>query len=155
MIVENLHFFDSFNFMHMSKNMLKSFDLTCKNGYYAHFFNTAYNLDYVGPYPELKLYGLDYMSDDERVQFSGGMRSKKTIFFCNKQELLSYCMDDVNVLRQACCAFRNLFLILVKMDTYREGITISSICVPDNVSEIRHCRYYPESGVPNGRSPVF
>ena len=37
-------------------------------------------------------------------------------------------MDDVNVLRQTCCAFRNLFLKLVKMDPFREDITISSIC---------------------------
>jgi hypothetical protein len=37
-------------------------------------------------------------------------------------------MDDVNVLRQACCAFRHLFLKLVKMDPFREAITISSIC---------------------------
>jgi len=36
-------------------------------------------------------------------------------------------MDDVNVLRQAFCAFRNLFLKLVKMDPFREAITISSI----------------------------
>jgi len=37
-------------------------------------------------------------------------------------------MDDVNVLRQACCAFRNLFLKSVKMDLCREAITISSFC---------------------------
>ena len=37
-------------------------------------------------------------------------------------------MDDVNVLRQACCAFRNLFFKLVKMDPFRQAITISSIC---------------------------
>jgi hypothetical protein len=37
-------------------------------------------------------------------------------------------MDDVNVLRQACSAFRNLFLKLVKIDPYRKAITISSIC---------------------------
>ena len=37
-------------------------------------------------------------------------------------------MDDVNVLRQACCAFRNLFLKLVKMDPFRQAIKISSIC---------------------------
>jgi hypothetical protein len=36
-------------------------------------------------------------------------------------------MGDVNVLKQACCAFRNLFLKLVKMDPFREAITISSI----------------------------
>ena len=37
-------------------------------------------------------------------------------------------MDDVNVLRQAICAFINLILKLVKKDTLREAITISSIC---------------------------
>ena len=45
----------------------------------------------------------------------------------NKEELLAYCVDDVNVLRQACCAFRNLFLKLVKMNPFRQAITISSI----------------------------
>jgi len=37
-------------------------------------------------------------------------------------------MDAVNVLRQACCAFRNLFLKLFKMDPFTEAITISSVC---------------------------
>jgi len=37
-------------------------------------------------------------------------------------------MVDINVLTQACCAFRNLFLKLVKMVPFRQAITISSIC---------------------------
>jgi hypothetical protein len=70
MIVENLHFLDSLNFLPMSlKSMTKSFDLICKKGYYPHFFNTANNLEYVGRYPEHKFYGADYMSGDERAQF--------------------------------------------------------------------------------------
>jgi len=36
-------------------------------------------------------------------------------------------MDDVNILRQACCALRNLFLKIVKIDPFRQAITISSI----------------------------
>ena len=45
MVVENLQFLDSLNYLPMSlKSMPKSFDLTCKKGYY-HFFNTANNLD--------------------------------------------------------------------------------------------------------------
>ena len=47
--------------------------------------------------------------------------------FNNREELLAYCMDDVNVLRQACCAFWNLFLKLIKMDHFRQAITLSSI----------------------------
>ena len=51
--------------------------------------------------------------------------AQKDKMFSNKHELLAYCMDVVNVLRQA---FRNLFLKLVKMDPFRQAITISSIC---------------------------
>jgi len=51
--VENLHFFYSLNFMPMIlKSMSKSFDITRKKSYYSHFFKTAKNLDYVGPYSE-------------------------------------------------------------------------------------------------------
>jgi hypothetical protein len=59
MRVENLNFVDSLNFLPMSlKSRPKSFDLTCKKGHYPHFFNTAKNLDYVGPHPEPKFYEL-------------------------------------------------------------------------------------------------
>jgi len=68
------------------------------------------------------------MPADERAQFMQWHKEKKGKLFCNKDELLVYYMDDVNVLRQACCAFRNLFLKLVKMDPFKEAITISSTC---------------------------
>jgi hypothetical protein len=81
----------------------------------------------LGPYPEPLFYGTDYVSGDERAQFLKWHGGQKGKIFRNKEELLAYCMDDFNVLRQACCAFRNLFLKLVKMDPFRQAITISSI----------------------------
>ena len=39
---------------------------------------------------------------------------------------MAYCMDDVNVMKQACCAF-TIFLKLVKMETFWQAITISPI----------------------------
>jgi hypothetical protein len=129
MVVENFHFLDSLNFLPMSlKSMPKSFGLTCKKGYYPHFFNTAENLDYVGSYPEPKYYGADYMSDDERDPVLKWHKEQKGKIFRNIEELEAYCMDDVNVLRQACCAFINLFLKLVGMDPFRQALTISYIC---------------------------
>ena len=101
--------------------MPESFHRTCKKGYYPHFYNTFNNLDYVGPFPEP-------MSGDERAQFLEWYEEQKDKIFCNKQELLAYSMDDVNVPRQACCAFSNLFLKLDKIDPFREAITISSRC---------------------------
>jgi len=68
------------------------------------------------------------MSGDDRDQFLEWHKEQKDKVFCNKDELLAYCMDDVNVLRQACCTIRNFFLKLVKMYCAGEAITISSNC---------------------------
>ena len=68
------------------------------------------------------------MSGDERSQFLEWHGEQKDKIFRNKEELLAYCMDDVNILRQECCAFRIFFLNLVKMDPFRQAITVSSIC---------------------------
>ena len=67
------------------------------------------------------------MSGDERTQFSAWYEGVKDKIFNNKGKLLAYFMDDVIVLCEVCCAFRNLFLKLVKMDPFRQDITISSI----------------------------
>jgi hypothetical protein len=99
-----------------------------QSGVLPHSFNTANNLDYVGYHPEPKYYGAGFMSGDDRAQFSARYEGVKDRIFNSKEELLAHCMDDVNVLRQACCAFRYLFLKLVKMDPFRQAITISSIC---------------------------
>ena len=56
-------------------------------------FKTANNMDYMGAYPEPKFYGADYMSGDERAQFLERYEKQKDEIFCNKQELLAYCMD--------------------------------------------------------------
>jgi hypothetical protein len=64
----------------------------------------------VGSYSEPQFYGPDFISVDERAQFLEWHKEQKDQVFCNKDKLLAYCMDDANVLREACCAFRNFFL---------------------------------------------
>jgi hypothetical protein len=54
------------------------------------------------------------MSADERAQFLEWHQKQAGKLFSNKEELLAYFINDVNVLRQACCAFRKLFFKLVK-----------------------------------------
>jgi hypothetical protein len=121
MVLENLHFFDSLNFLPISlKSVHKSFDLTHKKGYYNHLFSKANNLDYVGLYSKSKFYRADYMSGDERPQFFECYEKQKDTIFCSKHELLDYCMDDVNLMRQAFGAFRNLIMKLVKIEPLRE-----------------------------------
>jgi hypothetical protein len=76
------------------------------------------NLNYVGPYPEPSYYGVDNMSNEEQVRFFARHDEQKDKVFDNKEELLSYCIDDVNVLRMACCSFRNLFFEIGKHGSF-------------------------------------
>ena len=88
-IIENLHSLDSPNYLHMRlKSMHKSFDVTCKEGFNPQFFKTPKNLDCVGPHPETKFHGADYLSVDERTHFLKYFDEQKDKLFFNKQELL-------------------------------------------------------------------
>jgi len=75
-------------------------------------------LVYVGSHSELKFYGADFMCGDERTLYSACYEGAKDKIFDSGEDLLAFCMDDVNILRQACRAFRNLFLKLVKKDPF-------------------------------------
>jgi hypothetical protein len=55
----------------------------------------------VGTYPEIECYGADYLSGDERAQFLAWYGEQKDNIFRNREELLDYCMGDVDVLRHA------------------------------------------------------
>jgi len=50
------------------------------------------------------------LSADDRAQFLAWYEEQKDKIFHNKEGLLAYCIDDVSVLRQACCAFKIYFL---------------------------------------------
>jgi hypothetical protein len=80
----------------------------------------------MGTYPEPEFYGADTMSVDDLDQLMQWYEEQKGRLLCNKDELQAYCMDDVNILRHSCCAFRNLFLKLVKMNLCKKCLTISS-----------------------------
>jgi len=114
MVVENFHFLDSLNYLPMSlKSLSKSFDLICKKGTTPTSSIRPEILIILSPnFTGQALYL------DERARFMQWHQEQKGKLFSNKDELLAYCMDDVNVLTQACCAFRNLFLKLVKMDPF-------------------------------------
>jgi len=83
------------------KSTPKSFDLTCKKGYYLPVFKTASTLNYECSYPEPESYGAEFMSVDERAQFLEWYQDHTGKVLWTKDELLAYCIDEVNVLRQA------------------------------------------------------
>jgi hypothetical protein len=123
MIIENLYFLDSLNFLPMSKERRHILISHARRDISPTFLTRPTNWTMLALIPNPSSMGQTTSSSP-----IFGMVRRADNIFSNNQELLAYCMDDVNVLRQACCAFRNLFLKLVKMDPFRQAITIWAIC---------------------------
>ena len=113
-IEKDLHIkvIDSLNFLPMKLSKLpKAFGLKeLKKGWFPHFFNTRENQEYLGPYPDPKYYGCNFMGNEEREECLAWLKSKENCVFDFKKEMLDYCQSDVDILRQACLKFRELLM---------------------------------------------
>ena len=103
---------DSLNFLPMKLSKLpEAFGLEeLKKGWFPHHFNTRENQNYVGPYPEAKYYGHDFMGEKERENLLAWLDERKGEVFDFRKEMLDYCRSDVDILRQACLTFRELLM---------------------------------------------
>jgi hypothetical protein len=80
MRMEHLLFIDSVSFLPMaSRKLPEAFQLSARKSWYPHFFNTRENLNYVGPIPDIALYGVEAMSASERREFSHGTKNRKAM----------------------------------------------------------------------------
>ena len=64
----------------------------------------------MGPYPEAKYYGHDFMGEEERQKLLAWLDERKDDLFDFRKEMLAYCRSDVDILRQACLKFRELLM---------------------------------------------
>ncbi|XP_048252721.1 uncharacterized protein LOC125380975 [Haliotis rufescens] len=133
MKVGRVTFKDSLNFLSMPlKNFPKTFGLSeLQKGYFPHFFNTAANEDYVGPYPPVESYGADSMSITDREAFMKWYDGKiaQNAVFDMGEEILAYCLSDVDILRRGCAAFRQLFIDQNRVDPFKDAITLPMACM--------------------------
>lgn len=127
-------FNDSVNYMPMRLSELpKAFGLkdTEDKGIFPHLFNTIENQTYIGPLPDAHYYSPDSMKSQERERFliwHAEMREKNTVFDFQR-EIVRYCHKDVDILRQACIAFRKIFLDRGNVCPFEECTTIASTCM--------------------------
>ena len=133
-------FKDSLNFFPMALSKLpKAFGVQelCK-GHFPHRFNTVKNAKYEGSLPEAKWYDADGMSASGKKEFEkwyGAEKEKVGVKWNLQEELLKYCINDVDILRKCCMQFRNLFMDVTKteeedagVDPLKEPLTIAAAC---------------------------
>ena len=132
--VGHTKFIDSVNYMPMRLSDLpKAFGLkdTADKGIFPHLFNTIENQTYVGPLPAAHYYSPETMKSKERECFLAwhtDMRVKNTVFDF-QLEIVRYCRTDVDILRRACMAFRNIFIVRGNVCPFEECTTIASTCM--------------------------
>ncbi|KAK3915759.1 putative DNA polymerase [Frankliniella fusca] len=128
-----LHFKDSIMFLPQKLSSLpKAFGLNeLKKGYFCHLANNEAYYDYEGPIPPKETYCCSTLSDSELNAFNkwydDQVRSNYRFNFRN--EIISYCQSDVNILRQAMESFRTLFMETAQFDPLMHCITLSAACM--------------------------
>jgi hypothetical protein len=109
----NIRLIDSMNFLPMAlKKLPKIFGLEDAKGDFPHLFNVEENQNYVGPFPDIKYFDIDSKSTAERADFIKWHETQKDKIFNFQEEILKYCITDVDILREACSRFRAMVLKL-------------------------------------------
>lgn len=134
MRVGNTIFLDSLHYLHMPLSKLpKAFGLTggITKGTFPHLFNTPEHQSYVGPLPDVEYYSPDTMSAEIRknvfLPWYDTLKKADYVFDFAK-EIVSYCRDDVTILRRACLVFRKMFIDIGNVCPFDEATTIASAC---------------------------
>jgi hypothetical protein len=98
-----------------------------KKGYFPYKFNTTDNWNYIGEYPDPSYYSVETKKKKDREEFMTWYDSVKHEMFNFQQQMYEYCKSDVDILRQGCIIFRQLFLDVANIDPF-QYITITSVC---------------------------
>jgi len=124
---------DSFNFLPMALSALpKAFGEQEEKGTFPYLFIRKENLDYVGPLPDSHYYNPDSMKAAKRDEFLQWYEQEKVKVgdtWNFREEMLKYCVMDVQILRQCSMKFRSLFLQVTDMDPFKKSLTIASVCM--------------------------
>ena len=128
--VRGIRFIDSLNFFPMSLAKLpRAFGLTeLRKGFFPHFFNIESSWDYRGPLPPRHYYGPDQMVPSRREEFLTWYDEQAGKEFNFYEELVSYCISDVDILQRCCGVFRKLFVEYTGLEPFTTSVTIASAC---------------------------
>ena len=106
-----------------------------KKGYFPHLFNRKENQSVVlNHLPDVHYYNPDAMKVKDRKFFFVSYETNYRQRFDFQRALLSYCGSNMDILRRAYIAFRQLFLEMMSanghggIDPFQQCITITSAC---------------------------
>ena len=128
-----IRFIDSLNFIPMAlAKFPKTFgqDELCK-GYFPHAFNKEENQNYIGPIPCKNDYGVNFMKPEQREAFMlwHDEQVANNYEFNFREEIRKYCRSDVDILRNCCLLYRDMFRDITEIDPFNKSLTVASYCL--------------------------
>lgn len=129
--VANVRIIDSLSFLPMGLSKLpKAFGLDggLAKGFFPHMFNIHGNMDFQGSgLPAMKFFEPNMMMEDTRNEFLQWFENHKHQQWNFKEEILTYCTQDVNILMQAIMEYRKLFYSCASFDPLTTNFTLASL----------------------------
>lgn len=100
---------------------------------YPIYFNTFENYDYIGPIPDKKYYTIIKTSTNpKQLQAFHEWHSKlqeTNYIFNNREELIKYCVNDVELLRRGCTVFLKYILNLAEVNPFIGIFTLPQLAI--------------------------
>lgn len=143
-----IRFVDSFNFIPMAlASFVDAFDLSndLSKTDYPYKFNTTANYSYEGPIPGLEYYDIDrFKGDEEGKKKEAFLKWHKNhvdsnYVFNNRNELIKYCKNDVQLLQEGCLKFMESFITLTGISPFLQCMTLAQ-----TVSYVYRRNFMPE-----------
>ena len=130
--MDNIKFIDSLSFFQMPLSAFpKTFGLTeLKKGFFPHLFNTPPNQTYRGSIPDKSFFMPECMSISKRSEFDRWYSEQLAVDHDFQKKLLEYCESDVQLLKQGCMKFKEVFEPRTLFDPFNH-MTIASACNRD------------------------
>ena len=130
----NLKFLDFLNFCPAKLAKLPSilnFDVPMKKGYCPYSFYTRENFNYIGPMPDLKYFDTDSKAIEEKQEIEEwhAEKLKNKYIWSFWDELETYCVQDVNILRCAVLSYLKEYLSASSaINVFDHAMTLPQSC---------------------------
>ena len=122
--------------------------------FFPHLLHFSVYENYKGDYPDISSYDVDNMNHLKRtecIEWLDQMKQEGQVFNY-KENMIEYCINDVEVLRQCGEKFRELFKNHGRVDPFIDGMTLSHSVslvyrklhmIPDSIAVIPPWGYKP------------
>lgn len=128
----NIHFIDSLMFLPMPlASFQETFDLdpTLTKGFFPYLFLSFENWGYEGEMPKKEFFNMEDAVYKRQMEFEEWYEDNKLKLFNLRDEAISYCFNDVTLLRAGCLNFMESIIEIGNVNPFFESFTLAQLAL--------------------------